>query len=923
MKPILLLISLYICGIANATNYYFSSASGDDSRTAAQAQNPATPWKSLSKLNSYFGSLAAGDSILFKRGETFYGNITVGKSGTAAKSIILGAYGTGAKPIITGFTSIGAWTSVGTNIWESSSAASTLTTCNTISVGGSNFAMGRTPDAGYWTISGTNGSTTITDATHLNASTLNWTGAQVVVRELMYEINKHPITSASGSTITFGAGSIPANWGYFIQNDVRACNLQNEWSYSSTTKKVSIYSTTTPTNVKVPSIEEAVNMASKDYICFDNLDFQGYNTTGINTTSRAGIKIQNCSFSFIGTNAIYAYPNSASLRVTGSSFTDIGSRAIHGGSSSNAFFSGNTLLRIGHFAGMGSNNDDSFTGIICNGDYSEVSYNSITNAGYCGIRWDGNGTVIKNNFINTTNYIKDDGGGIYCYPVQFGNTPHTQVTRTVRDNIVLNSLGAPEGSPYGKQGMAIYMDGQSPNVRVIHNSVSGGLLGIFVNGGHDIYCDSNTTFNFNYGYYLIKIGGPIDNETVSHNIFVARDAGQSTSYYKPAAATMPTTFDANNNYYARPIDDNKTIWQEVNGTNVNRTLTEWKTATGEDVNSAKSPKTVTTVYDLRFVYNETGVSKTINLGATYVDVKNTSYPGSITLEPYSTAVLIKNDATNIPPVADAGINQAIPTPVTVTLTGAGTDYDGTIASYQWTKISGPAAGTLTGATSPTALAVGLATGLYVYELKVTDNKGAIGKDTVTVNFGSGTVPVILVDFTATARTNKTTLLQWKTTTEINSDYFVVERSSDGHNFSQIGAVNANGNSSLTISYQLTDNYPESGTNYYRLKMVDNDGTYEYSRVVSVTFKDTKSGSLNVISTGSYADHFEINLNSTQVQSAAVAVYDAGGKVLYVANVDLQKGINRIDKNMVLPNAIYYFNVITSEGKIAQAFANRK
>ena len=80
----------------------------------------------------------------------------------------------------------------------------------------------------------------------------------------------------------------------------------------------------------------------------------------------------------------------------------------------------------------------------------------------------------KGNFVNTTTYIKDDGGGIYCYPVQFGSTPHTG-NKDAQDNIVLNPVGAPEGSPYGKQAMGIYMDGQSPNINVVHNTVSGGF----------------------------------------------------------------------------------------------------------------------------------------------------------------------------------------------------------------------------------------------------------------------------------------------------------------------------------------------------------------------------------------------------------------------------------------------------------------
>src|SRR3712207_2097522 len=99
MKTLLLAVSLCVLNTAGATNYYFSSVSGDDSRTSNQAQNPSTPWKTIDKLNTIFASLLPGDSVLFKRGETFYGSIIVGKSGTSILPITIGAYGTGAKPV--------------------------------------------------------------------------------------------------------------------------------------------------------------------------------------------------------------------------------------------------------------------------------------------------------------------------------------------------------------------------------------------------------------------------------------------------------------------------------------------------------------------------------------------------------------------------------------------------------------------------------------------------------------------------------------------------------------------------------------------------------------------------------------------------------------------------------------------------------
>jgi len=161
MKKLITLILILVCGHTFAADYYFSQASGDDARTAAQAQNPATPWKSLTKAQTVF---TTGNRLYFQRGETWYGNLAAQGSGTSGTPIFVGAYGTGAKPIITGFTNITAWDSPVSNVYTSTSAASTLSTCNITSIDGANYAKARLPKSGYYTIGTTNGSTTVTNS---------------------------------------------------------------------------------------------------------------------------------------------------------------------------------------------------------------------------------------------------------------------------------------------------------------------------------------------------------------------------------------------------------------------------------------------------------------------------------------------------------------------------------------------------------------------------------------------------------------------------------------------------------------------------------------------------------------------------------------------------------------------------------------
>ena len=92
-----------------------------------------------------------------------------------------------------------------------------------------------------------------------------------------------------------------------------------------------------------------------------------------------------------------------------------------------------------------------------------------------------------------------------------------------------------------------------------------------------------------------------------------------------------------------------------------------------------------------------------------------------------------NAVANIPPVADAGADKAITLPTnTVTLSGSGSDADGTIVSYSWTKISGPLSSTIVNPATAATDITGLVQGVYQFQLQVTDNNGATGTDVVQV-----------------------------------------------------------------------------------------------------------------------------------------------------------------------------------------------
>ena len=102
----------------------------------------------------------------------------------------------------------------------------------------------------------------------------------------------------------------------------------------------------------------------------------------------------------------------------------------------------------------------------------------------------------------------------------------------------------------------------------------------------------------------------------------------------------------------------------------------------------------------------------------------------------------------------------------------------------------------------------------------------------------GMLPVELIVFDAVIEKGEV-LLNWQTATEINHKEFIVEHSLDGSNFNVIGSLAGSGNSIEISDYHFIHHSPSKGYNFYRLKLLDLNGDYSYSTVVSIRHTDQK------------------------------------------------------------------------------------
>ena len=638
LKNALIIAFLISSTIASATDYYISSSGND----ANNGLSSSTPWKTIAKVNSSFSTLKPGDRILFNRGGTFYGTIIVTKSGSAGSPITIGAYGTGNKPIITGFTTISGWTNEGNGIYSKVITAESQT--NMVTIDGVNTGMGRYPKSTYLIYESFSTNTSITDNELGNAT--NWTGAEAIIRKNDWTLDRCSITNHSGNTLTYASlgtnQNATANYGYFIQNDLRCVTSYGNWYHNTGIGKFYMYfGTVDPAtkSIKVSTINNLIyNNAGNDYITIDNISFEGANENSIFFNYYAdNLTIQNCVINFSGNDGIHLEAN-CSNAVVYNNYINNSSRAgisISQGGKNN--ITNNTIRNSGLIGGVAN------IGTWCDGIYITgqvgglVQFNNIDSSGCNGIYFIGNGIEIRNNLINHSTLLLDDGAGIYTSSVGYNG-------RIIDGNIVLNALGNASGTTSSSPiARGIYLDDYCANVIVTNNTVAGCTeTGIQIHYGSHNTITNNTSYNNGIQiFYQGDAFGSIHDNTVNNNIFFSKTDLQFALRFTTLANDINNFGTADNNYYARPINDGDVFFTYEPSTGyISRTLAGWQSFTNQDANSHKSPIAVTDINNIRFEYNELKTNKVITLDKPMIDVLGAKYVSSITLLPFTSVVLM-------------------------------------------------------------------------------------------------------------------------------------------------------------------------------------------------------------------------------------------------------------------------------------------
>ncbi|HSN09776.1 MAG TPA: choice-of-anchor tandem repeat GloVer-containing protein, partial [Hanamia sp.] len=156
---------------------------------------------------------------------------------------------------------------------------------------------------------------------------------------------------------------------------------------------------------------------------------------------------------------------------------------------------------------------------------------------------------------------------------------------------------------------------------------------------------------------------------------------------------------------------------------------------------------------------------------------------------------------------------------------------------------------------------------------------------------SGPVPVTLISFSGT-RNGNSNQLTWKVENEFNLNYYELQRSIDGQNFTGISQIKAVGNSTYIYNDQLAVTI--SPLYFYRLKSVDNDGNFKYSAIIKIG--TDIYGKFVAVNPNPFKDRLMVKVESLIAIKATFIITDLGGRQLYKEDRQLSAGTNILQIN---------------------------
>ncbi len=179
-------------------------------------------------------------------------------------------------------------------------------------------------------------------------------------------------------------------------------------------------------------------------------------------------------------------------------------------------------------------------------------------------------------------------------------------------------------------------------------------------------------------------------------------------------------------------------------------------------------------------------------------------------------------------------------------------------------------------------------GAFTYDFIAQDEFGCQFERSITVNVDCP-LPIELLEFGGVIE-GANNRLYWTTASEVNNDYFTLERSRDGMNFEVLATIQAAGNSSQVLNYHNYDYHPHPTVSYYRLKQTDFDGEYSYSQTIALSRTSTVATVSDLFPNPAHTG-VNFDLNTPKAGVVQVLMYDNSGRLISSNSFEAHVGSN--------------------------------
>lgn len=312
----------------------------------------------------------------------------------------------------------------------------------------------------------------------------------------------------------------------------------------------------------------------------------------------------------------------------------------------------------------------------------------------------------------------------------------------------------------------------------------------------------------------------------------------------------------------------------------------------------------------------TGTCDVFNITATKVSKVNIvyysgkkDYNNATITNPSEQRIVISRIRGNAPPtVASSFACNTNSTSVNLIATATNTSATN---SYTWTTTTGTIN---SGSNALTANVKSPGT----YTLTAYNGPVASGCLTQTVislsSVNCSLLPIELTDFYATIK-DKNVEINWETISELNSDYFIIERSSDGINFEPLSQMQSSKNSSQIKQYNYIDENPLPNINYYRLKLIEKDGSYRFSRIIDAIL-ETEKIVINHIKPNPTKDMIHFEIHSSKKTDILIELTDFTGLKVYKELKNIEAGQSTENLNLQnLAQGVYILKISSANNEL--------